>query len=127
MKKPFLQRILTKNKGSQDVLDRNILLRKAPSWKYEHEWRLFGKSGVQDSPLALTDINFGLRCPIAIIHSIISALEYRDSKIKFFEMYEVPGEFKLKRRKVDTSEMKAFLPRTAMSGEEMFGQVLDKD
>lgn len=92
--------------------------------EYECEWRIFGTRGVQDSPLALKDITFGLRCSIAIIHSIVAALEPRSPTIDFFEIYEVPGEFKLKRRKIDTYEMKAYLPRTAMSAEEMFGPVL---
>lgn len=113
--------ILQKDRDAQEIIDRNILLRKAAPWKYEQEWRLFGKRGVQDCPLAIIDITFGLRCPDAIIHSIVSALEDRKPKIKFFEIYEVPGEFKLKRREVDTSEMRAYLPRTAISVEEMFG------
>jgi len=119
--------ILRNDKVSQEILDQNILLRKAPPWKYEGEWRLFGNRGVHDSPLALKDITFGLRCPIEIIHSVVSALENRTLKIDFFKTYEVPGEFELKRREVDIDEMKAFFPRTAMSGEEIFGPVIDSE
>lgn len=117
--------IIQNDKESQELLDKNILLKKAPPWKYEREWRLFGKRGIQDSTLSLIDITFGLRCPSAIIHSIVSALEPR-SGIKFLQMYEVLGEFKLRRKKIDTYEMKSYLPRTAMSAEEMFGPVINE-
>lgn len=117
--------VVQNDENSSELLDSKVLLTKAPQWKYEHEWRLLGNRGIQDSPLALTDITFGLRCPSAIVHAIISALEQRQSKVKFFEMIEVHGEFKLRRREVDVYEMKAYLPRTAMSGEEMFGPVIE--
>lgn len=55
------------------------------------------------------------------MHSVISALESRNGAIEFYEIFEVYGSFKLKRRPVDTSEMRAFLPHTAVSGIEMFG------
>ena len=118
---------LSNEKDAQDFLDRDVLLRKAPSWRYEREWRLFGNRGVQDSALSLQDVTFGLRCPVAIIHSVIAALETRNPKIKFYEIYEVRGSFKLKRRPVDTCEMRAFLPRTARSGIEIFGSVCDSN
>jgi hypothetical protein len=118
---------LDNNKTAQENLDHNILLRKAPAWRYEKEWRLFGSRGIQDSTLALKDVTFGLRCPDAIIHSIIAAFETRDPKIQFYEVCEVRGSFKLKRRKVDTGEMRIFLPNTARSGLEIFGPVDDED
>jgi hypothetical protein len=93
--------ILNNDQESQVKLDRKILLRKAPPWKYEREWRLFGNRGFQASPLFLKDINFGLRCPIEIIYLIVSALEKRTPKINF--------------------------PITAMSGKEMFGPVIDNE
>lgn len=113
--------LLNDDQNAQESLDRDVLLRKASMWRYEREWRLFGHKGVQDSVLALKDITFGLRCPRAIMHSVISALESRNGAIEFYEIFEVYGSFKLKRRPVDTSEMRAFLPHTAVSGIEMFG------
>jgi hypothetical protein len=37
-------------------------LRKAASWRYEQEWRLIGLRGLQDSPLELEEVIFGMRC-----------------------------------------------------------------
>ncbi len=115
--------ILKKDAGAQKELDENILLRKASSWQYEKEWRVFDRIGLQDSPLLLEDIVFGLRCPDTVVHTIVSALEPR--KIKFFEMYNVPGSFTLKRRTADLCELSAFFPHTAMSGIEIFGSIED--
>ena len=113
--------LLNNDQSAQELLDRDVLLRKASMWRYEREWRLFGYKGVQDSVLALKDITFGLRCPTAIMHSVIAALESRNDTIEFYEIFEVYGSFKLKRRPVDTGEMRAFLPHTARSGIEIFG------
>ena len=108
---------------SQELLDRNVLLRKASPWRYEREWRLLGNRGVQDSTLALKSVTFGLRCPIAVIHVVITALESRENEIEFYEMREVRGSFELKRRPVDIGEIQAFLPRMARSGVEIFGPI----
>jgi hypothetical protein len=43
-------------------VDEAILLRKAASWRYEREWRLIGQRGLQDSPLELEEVIFGMRC-----------------------------------------------------------------
>ena len=122
VKTSLIQKALLNNDvNANKQLDNNVLLRKAPAWHYEREWRLFGNRGVQDSTLALKDVTFGLRCPIAVMHSVIAALETRDEKIEFYGIYEVRGSFKLKRRLVDTGEMRAYLPNTAKSGVEIFG------
>lgn len=113
--------LLNDDQSAQELLDRDVLLRKASMWRYEREWRLFGKKGVQDSVLSLQDITFGLRCPVAIMHSVIAALGSRDDSVEFYEIFEVHGSFRLKRRPVDTDEMRAFLPHTARSGIEIFG------
>jgi hypothetical protein len=115
--------LLEKDPKSQELLDRNVLLRKASPWRYEREWRLIGNRGVQDSTLALKEVTFGLRCPIAVIHAIVTTLESREDEVKFYVMHEVRGSFKLKRRPVDIGEIRAFLPRTARSGVEIFGPI----
>jgi hypothetical protein len=113
--------LLENDPEAQELLDRDVLLRKAPPWRYEREWRLLGNRGVQDSALELKDVTFGLRCPVALQHAVITALESREEEVRFYEMYEVRGSFKLKRKPVDTDEMRAFLPKTARSGVEIFG------
>jgi hypothetical protein len=74
----------------------------------------------------MIEITFGLRCSEAVKHSIVSALQNRESTINFYEMHQVRGSFKLKRRSVDTGEMSASYPRVALSGVEMFGPVIEE-
>lgn len=121
----IMKAVFGRDSEAKEILDQNILLKKASPWRYEKEWRLLGQRGLQFSPLRLIEITFGLRCLESVKHSIISALESREDGIKFFEMYEIRGSFTLKRREVDTGEMRAFYPRVACSGEEMFGPIND--
>jgi len=114
------------DKEATELLDQYILLRKASPWRYEREWRLLGHRGLQDSPLRMIEITFGLRCSEAVKDSIVSALQNRESTINFYEMHQVRGSFKLKRRSVDTGEMSASYPRVALSGVEMFGPVIEE-
>jgi len=113
--------LLENDPEARNLLDRDVLLRKAPSWRYEREWRLLGNRGAQDSCLELVDVTFGLRCPEALKHTLISALEPRAATVKFFEMYELNGSFKLKRAEVETDELRTYFPKTAKSGLEIFG------
>jgi Protein of unknown function (DUF2971) len=116
--------LLENDPEAQESLDRDVLLRKAPAWRYEREWRLFGDRGVQNSALELKDVTFGMRCSAALVHAVITALESREGEVKFFEMYEVRGSFRLKRRPVNIDEIRAFLPKTARSGVEIFGPLI---
>lgn len=116
------QAILTEDEKAIAALDRDIFLRKAPQWRYEKEWRLLGSRGLQDSCLLLTDVTFGLRCPSALKHTLISALEPRAPDVKFYEMYNAPGTFRLKRREVDVHELRSYFPMTAWSATEAFGE-----
>ncbi|MCF6287859.1 MAG: DUF2971 domain-containing protein [Proteobacteria bacterium] len=108
-------------------LDRDVLLRKASGWKYENEWRLIGKKGIQESQLLLKEVIFGLRCTNSIVHSVVNALKGRDNKTKFFTMYEIRGSYKLDRDPVDVDDLGAYLPNTARSGIEIFGPVISDD
>ncbi len=110
--------ILHQDEQARGVLDRQMFLRKAGSWQYEKEWRLFDSIGVQNSPLKLEEINFGIRCPDAVIHAVVEALEPRG--IKFYSMHSVWKTFDLDRTD-DLGELRAFLPRTSQSGIEIFG------
>jgi len=80
------QAILNNDICSQKELDDNILLSKALPWNYEKEWRILGRIGLQDSPLLLEEITFGLRCSGAVIHAVMAALKPRD--ITFYRMHE---------------------------------------
>lgn len=115
--------LLEKEPEAQALLDRDVLLRKAPSWRYEREWRLLGERGSQASCLELVDLTFGLRCPDALKYTLISALTPKRANVQFFEMYEMPGSFKLKCQLIDKEELSRYFPNIAESGEEMFEPV----
>jgi hypothetical protein len=111
--------IINKCSDAIEQLDANVLLRKAPEWSYEQEWRLVGRSGSQESPLKLTEITFGLRCPGAVQHSVIKALEGRQEQVAIYEIRNVANSFLLERAPIDMESI-AFLPETAHSAIEIF-------
>jgi len=116
----IMKAIVEKRHEYQERLDRDVLLRKALPWSYEEEWRLLGNRGIQDSVLALKDITFGLRCPIAVKHALINALGSRLGGVEFYEIYQVKGSFDLKKRNVETEGFHS-LPKIARSFKELFG------
>lgn len=106
---------------AKEELDRDVLLRKARGWGYEKEWRLIGTQGDQESPLLLKEVTFGLRCPESVRHAVTQALAGRNTPLRYYEMYVVNGSFALRRRKVDLQELAIYMPKTAQSGVEIFG------
>ncbi|MCZ7448144.1 DUF2971 domain-containing protein [Rhizobium rhizogenes] len=101
-------------------VDDAVLLRKAASWGYEREWRLIGKRGVRDSPLELEEVIFGIRCKSTVKFTIVQVLSNRGRPVRFFEMREVAGTFRLKKYALDTDELTASLPRRSRLAHEMF-------
>ncbi|MGV4791800.1 DUF2971 domain-containing protein [Rhizobium sp. F40D2] len=101
-------------------VDNAVLLRKAASWGYEREWRLIGKRGAQDSPLELEEVIFGIRCKSTVKFTIVQALTNRRRPVRFFEMREVSGTFRLKKYVLDAAELAASLPRRSRLVYEMF-------
>lgn len=118
--------IINNKPKSQELLDRKSLLSKASQWQYEREWRIFGQRGLQDSPLKMVEITFGLRCPYPVMHSVIKALENREDSLKFFQINEIRNNFQLKREPVDIDEMQFYLPHTACSALEMGFTAIDE-
>jgi hypothetical protein len=116
------QAILDNDVDAKQLLDNSVLLRKATPWEYEDEWRLFDSVGLNDSPFAMSDITFGLRCPSSIIHTVINALKERSDGIEFYQMLQVRGSYELRREIVD-GEITHYFPHTARSGTEIFGPV----
>lgn len=102
------------------ALDRDVLLRKARCWSYEREWRLIGPQGPQESPMLMSEVIFGLRCPSSVMHTVAQALGRRSSPVRFFAMHEVQGKFLLRRRNLDIDDLCPHLPHTAESVDEMF-------
>jgi hypothetical protein len=109
--------------SSKKALDRNVLLRKAIDWRYEREWRLIGETGVQESPLLLTEIVFGLRCPEAVKYSVVQALSGRQKPVFFYQMNETRSRYALQRGTLQIEDFEMHFPHVAVSGAEMFGTV----
>ncbi|MEO9336775.1 DUF2971 domain-containing protein [Mesorhizobium sp. SB112] len=112
--------VMENDTEAQRRVDEAVLLRKAASWRYEREWRLIGKRGVHDSPLELEEVIFGIRCKSTVKFTIVQALANRARPVRFFEMRELSGTFRLKKYVLDTDELAASLPRRSRSIDEMF-------
>jgi hypothetical protein len=112
--------VLANDLDAQQKVDEAVLLRKSRSWSYEREWRLIGSAGLQDSPLFMVEVIFGLRCPVAVKHAIVEAFRGRDNEIQFSVMRNNSKDYTLRRQRFDLDEMPAFYPRVALSLEEMF-------
>ena len=107
-------------------VDEAVLLRKAGSWRYEHEWRLIGALGLARSPLEMEEIVFGMRCKGSTKYAVMKALEGREHEVKFFEIREVPGRFGLRKRAFrDKDELFVSYPVRAVSMYEDFADILE--
>ena len=113
--------MLEGNRSAHGQVDQSVLLQKAESWRYEREWRLIGPRGLQNSPLKLEEIIFGIRCKAWAKYALMKALKDRDRSIKFYEMYEVPGTFKLQKCELNyDDELFVHFPRRYLSIFEAF-------
>jgi len=101
-------------------VDEAVLLTKARDWRYEREWRLIGQRGLQDSPLELEEVVFGIRCEYTVKYTIVKALEDRRRKVQFYEMRESDGTFGLKKHTLDISEFTASIPRRSRDVRDWF-------
>ncbi len=109
------------NDAARGQVDEAVLLRKASSWRYEREWRLIGPRGLQNSPLELEEIIFGMRCKAPVKYAVVKALEDRDRLVKFYEMLEVPGTFELKKCALNHNhELFVHFPKRSLSIIEAF-------
>lgn len=104
-------------------VDEAVLLRKARSWSYEQEWRLIGPRGLQDSPLELEEVIFGIRCDSALKYTIFKALEERPRRVRFYEIREQHGTFRLFKYRLDFDELGASLPRRSRDVLEAFSDL----
>lgn len=112
--------VLDGDAGARVEVDSAVLLRKAPDWQYEKEWRLLGSRGPTDSPLEMSEIIFGMRCERTVMHTVASALKGRDKEVTLYEMHEVRGTFELRKSELDVNELAVYYPRRARSVREMF-------
>ena len=108
-------------------VDEFVLLRKAGSWGYEREWRLIGPRGIQNSPLELEEVIFGMRCAASVKYTIAKALEGRPRPVKLFKLREVSGTFKLRKCRLDADDELFFhFPRRSLEVLESFSPVSTK-
>ena len=111
------------NETEKEMIENEILLRKHSAWKYEKEYRLLSRIGLEDSPLFLEEIIFGLRCPYEIRHTIMRMLEGRNPCVRYYEMIKHPGKANLTKIPYnENEEWVVRLPRIAVSGVEAFGE-----
>lgn len=111
--------LLHNKKRSKAQLDKDVLLRKARDWSYEHEWRLIGKTGVQESPLLLTEVIFGLRCPDAVKYSVVRAIAGSSRPVDFHQICETKDRYALDKESIDVERLDMHFPHVATSAEEM--------
>ncbi len=120
VKASLVAAMLANEAGAAEKVDAAVLLKKAGDWRYEREWRLIGERGLQDSPLELEEVVFGLRCPAAAAYTVARALEPRHRKVKLYQIRQKPGTFLLKKLRLDIDEELATWPRRALSIREAF-------
>lgn len=111
--------VMDNDGAARKRVDEAVLLSKAASWRYEREWRLIGKRGSHDSPLELEEIIFGMRCKPTVKFTIVQALAKRTRPVRFSEMREVSGTFRLRKYALDIDELSASLPRRSRSTYEL--------
>lgn len=97
--------VLREDRVARQAVDKACLLTKSREWKYESEWRLLGQVGLQESPMRLKSVIFGMRCPYALRYTLVKALEDRADSVKFWEIVEPADRFTLKRARLDTVEL----------------------
>jgi Protein of unknown function (DUF2971) len=82
-----------------------LLAVKAPSWRYEREWRdIHPGAGLHYSPFEITGIYFGLRCNIGVRTAIIKLLADDLPDVRFYSVHTGVDGFQLKRRQLDVNE-----------------------
>lgn len=123
VKASLVEAMLNGESGAQGQVDEAVLLRKAPAWKYENEWRLIGDRGAQDNPLELCEVVFGLRCPAAVQFTVFRALEKRQQGLDFSTIYRRTGTFDLVKTALDTDELCVSLPRRSRDVLDWFSDV----
>ena len=124
IKTSSLYKAVVKNdKDEQTTIENEILLKKSSAWRYEKEYRLISSTGLQDSPLKLEEITFGLRCPDEVRHTIIKMMEGRRQEIKYYEMVLTHKSANLIKSPYNgNSEWSINFPQVARSAVEIFGE-----
>ena len=117
-----IQAMLAGDDEARCRVDEAVFVRKAAAWEYEREWRLIGNRGLQDLPLELEEVVFGLRCPDAVKFTLAKVLSKRSRSIKFFDVFHQSGTFELGKRESETDGLASFLPKRVHDATEGFSE-----
>lgn len=102
------------NIAARQAIDRACLLTKSREWAYEGEWRLLGQVGLQESPMKLKSVIFGMRCADVLKYTLAKALQGRPQNVKFWEIAQPTLRFELKRSRLDVEGLMRGMPRTSV-------------
>ncbi|MEG0056790.1 MULTISPECIES: DUF2971 domain-containing protein [Bacteria] len=107
------------NINNTNKLKQVCLLTKSEEWRYESEWRIFGRVGLGDSLPPIKSIIFGLKCDDVTIYTVMKAMVTKDRKLKFWKIYNEGDKFKLKRQRIhpDDYDNEGYLPYLYSSSE----------
>ena len=103
--------VLHDSLAARNPIDRACLLTKSREWAYEGEWRLLGQIGLEESPMRLKSVIFGMRCANVLKYTVVKALQGREHNVKFWEIAQPTVRFELKRSRVDVDNLMVGLPR----------------
>lgn len=106
--------VLHDNLAARQAIDKACLLTKSREWAYEGEWRLLGEVGLQDSPMRLKSVIFGMRCADVLKYTVVKALQGGPQKVKFWEITQPTLRFELKRSRLDLDGLMQGMPRTSV-------------
>ena len=113
--------MLKNDESARDRVDQAVLLQKAANWKYETEWRLIGRRGLNKSPLEMEEIIFGMRCESSTKYAIMKSLEGRERPVEYYEVRSERGTFELRKESLTLEDELFFnFPERSLSTLEVF-------
>lgn len=102
---------------NSDKLKQVCLLTKSEEWRYESEWRIFGRVGLGDSIPPIKSIIFGLKCDDVTIFTVMKAMMKEGRDLKFWKIINPGEKFSLKRKRVYPDDYYHSLPYLYSSSE----------
>ncbi|WP_347289864.1 DUF2971 domain-containing protein [Kluyvera georgiana] len=87
-----------------DNIKKVCLLTKSEEWRYESEWRIFGKVGLGNSLPPIKSIIFGLKCDDVTIFSVMKSMMAKDRVLKFWKIVNKGDGFDLKRELINPED-----------------------
>lgn len=94
--------------SAEQTIMKAFFFAKAPSWRYEREWReVVHPFGSKSAPAHVSSIHFGLRCDSSVITTMVKLHTRSERPVKFYAIHPRHDSFRLKRSLVDTDEIEA--------------------